>query len=159
MLVGNLGSRYRFAYGVLGDQVNLGSRLEGLNRVYGTDILVGESTARLVQPSFLLRELDVVRVKGKEQAVRVYELLARAGAPLPPGLEGAAALYATALEAYRQQRWDEAQALFERALALRPEDGPSRTMANRCRAYREAPPAEAWDGAFEQTLSTLKETG
>jgi adenylate cyclase len=84
MLVGNLGSRYRFAYGVLGDQVNLGSRLEGLNRVYGTDILVGEGTARLVQPSFVLRELDLVRAKGKEQAVRVYELLARAGAPSPP---------------------------------------------------------------------------
>ncbi len=156
MLVGNLGSRYRFAYGVLGDQVNLGSRLEGLNRVYGTDILVGESTALLVQPSFLLRELDVVRVKGKEQAVRVYELLASAGAPLPPGREGAVALYAAALEAYRQQRWDEALALFEQALAIRPDDGPSRTMANRCRAYRRTPPAETWDGAFEQTLGTLK---
>jgi len=158
MLVGNLGSRYRFAYGVLGDQVNLGSRLEGLNRVYGTDILVGESTALLVQPSFLLRELDVVRVKGKQQAVRVYELLASAGAPLPPARQNAVELYAAALEAYRQQRWDEALALFEQALAIRPDDGPSRTMANRCRTYRKTPPAEPWDGAFEQTLGTLKGT-
>jgi adenylate cyclase len=158
MLVGNLGSSYRFAYGVLGDQVNLGSRLEGLNRVYGTDILVGESTALLVQPSYLLRELDVVRVKGKQQAVRVYELLARAGARLPPGLESAVAQYAAALEAYRQQRWDEALALFEQALAIRPDDGPSRTMAHRCRTYRRTPPAEEWDGAFEQTLGALKGT-
>jgi adenylate cyclase len=159
MLVGNLGSRYRFAYGVLGDQVNLGSRLEGLNRVYGTDILVGESTALLVQPSFLLRELDLVRVKGKEQAVRVHELLARAGAPLPAGQEGAVALYAAALEAYRQRRWDEALALFEEALALRPDDGPSRAMADRCRAYRRTPPSETWDGSYEQTLGTLKGMG
>ena len=159
MLVGNLGSRYRFAYGVLGDQVNLGSRLEGLNRVYGTDILVGEGTARLVRPSFLLRELDLVRVKGKEQAVRVYELLGRAGAPMPSAQEGALALYAAALEAYRQQRWDEALALFEQALVTRPEDGPSRTMAARCRAYQRTPPPEAWDGAFEQTVAPLQQVG
>jgi adenylate cyclase len=158
MLVGNLGSIFRFAYGVLGDQVNLGSRLEGLNRVYGTDILVGEGTALLVQPRFLLRELDVVRVKGKERAVRVYELLARAGATLPPGREGAIQLYAAALKAYRQQRWDEALALFEQALAAWPDDGASRTMAKRCRTYRGAPPPETWDGAFEQTLGALKGT-
>src|SRR5512138_2657176 len=115
MLVGNLGSRYRFAYGVLGDEVNLGSRLEGLNRVYGTEILVGENTARLVQPSFLLREVDVVRVKGKERAVRVYELLARGASRLPPGQERALELYAAGLEAYRRQRWDEALAHFEEA--------------------------------------------
>lgn len=159
MLVGNLGSRYRFAYGVLGDQVNLGSRLEGLNRSYGTDILVGESTARLVQPSFRLREVDLVRVKGKEQAVRVYELLARAGAPLSPGQEGALALYAAALEAYRQQRWEEALALFEQALAANPEDGPSRAMASRCRTYSRTPPAETWEGVFEQPAVTRKEIG
>jgi adenylate cyclase len=158
MLVGNLGSRYRFAYGVLGDQVNLGSRLEGLNRVYGTDILVGEGTARLVQPSFVLRELDLVRAKGKEQAVRVYELLARAGAPSPPDLERLLALYADALTAYRLRRWDEALALFERALAIRPDDGPSRAMTGRCRAFQAAPPAEGWDGSYEQTLGTLKGT-
>jgi adenylate cyclase len=159
MLVGNLGSRYRFAYGVLGDQVNLGSRLEGLNRVYGTDILVGESTALLARVSFVLRELDVVRVKGKNQAVSVYELLCRAGVRLPAGQERAVALYAGALEAYRHQRWDEALALFEQALAMWPDDGPSRAMAQRCRTYRRTPPAETWDGAFEQTAWTLKGIG
>jgi adenylate cyclase len=150
MLVGNLGSRYRFAYGVLGDAVNLGSRLEGLNRVYGTEILVGETTARLVGPSFLLRELDLVRVKGKGQAVRVYELLSRAATELPEAQRRALALYATALDAYRAQRWDEALALFADALASWPDDGPSRAMAERSRAYRRTPPAESWDGAFEQ---------
>jgi adenylate cyclase len=159
MLVGNLGSRYRFAYGVLGDQVNLGSRLEGLNRLYGTEILVGEATALLAAPSFLFRELDVVRVKGKEQAVRVHELLACSGAALADPQRDALALYAAALQAYRQLRWDDALALFEQALAAWPDDGPSRTMAQRCRAYRLTPPPEPWDGAFEPAAGAHKGAG
>jgi adenylate cyclase len=160
MLVGNLGSRFRFAYGVLGDQVNLGSRLEGLNRVYGTEILVGENTAQLVQDRFVLRDVDTVRAKGKVQPIRVYELVARSRASLPPGQENALALYAAALEAYRAQRWGEALGLFEEALAAWPEDGPSHAMAERCRLYRRSGPAlEQWDGVFEQTLHSLKEVG
>ena len=150
MLVGNLGSRYRFAYGVLGDQVNLASRLEGLNRTYGTEILIGENTAELVQGAFLLREVDMVRVKGRSQAVRVYELLARAGTALPPEREKALAAYAAGIDAYRQQSWDEALGLFGQALVLWPEDGPSRTMAERSRMYHASPPPEGWDGVFEQ---------
>ncbi len=150
MLVGNLGSKYRFAYGVLGDQVNLGSRLEGLNKTYGTEILIGENTARLVEGSFLLREIDMVRVKGKKQHVRVYELLTRLGESLPREQEKALSFYADGLEAYRQQLWGEALSLFQQSLALWPEDGPSRTMAERCRIYQDAPPLEEWDGIFEQ---------
>ncbi len=152
MLVGNLGSSYRFAYGVLGDHVNLASRLEGLNRVYGTEILIGENTARLVEGSFVLRELDMVRVKGRHQAVRIYELLARSGAALPRELDEALGLYAAGLEAYRKQLWDDALGLFTQCLALRPEDGPSRTMAERCQVYRAAPPPEDWDGVFDQLV-------
>jgi adenylate cyclase len=149
MLVGNLGSKYRFAYGVLGDHVNLGSRLEGLNKAYGTDILIGENTAQLVETSFLLREIDQVRVVGREQAVRVYELLAAAGASLPTSKEAALRSYAAGLEAYRQQHWGEALALFKLSLTLWPADGPSRIMAERCQIYHKAPPPEEWDGAFE----------
>ena len=152
MLVGNLGSRYRFAYGVLGDQVNLGSRLEGLNRVYGTEILLGENTARLVEGAFVMREVDMVRVKGRVQAVRTYELVASAGAALPPTHEEALRLYAAALEAYRKQAWEDALGLFTQALAVRPEDGPSRTMASRCQLYRDTPPPEDWDGVFDQLV-------
>jgi adenylate cyclase len=153
--VGNLGSKYRFAYGVLGDQVNLGSRLEGLNKAYGTEILIGENTARLVEGSFLLRELDMVRVKGRKQAVRIHELLARSGTSLPPEQEKALSVYAAGLEAYRQQLWDEALGLFTQSLALWPEDGPAGRMVERCRIYQEAPPPEEWDGAFE-SLSAFK---
>src|SRR2546422_2656319 len=152
MLVGNLGSKYRFAYGVLGDQVNLGSRLEGLNKVYGTEILVGENTARMVEGAFLLREVDKVRVIGRTQAVRIYELLAKLGTPLSLEQDKALRSYAAALEAYRQKVWREALALFGQAVALWPGDSPARTMAERCVIYQQTPPSEGWDGVFEQAF-------
>jgi adenylate cyclase len=152
MLVGNLGSKYRFAYGVLGDHVNLGSRLEGLNRVYGTEILLGENTAQLAEGAFVLREVDMVRVKGRVQAVRTYELVTTAGVALEPAHDEALHLYATGLEAYRKQLWEDALALFTQALAARPDDGPSRIMASRCQLYQQTPPPGDWDGVFEQLV-------
>jgi adenylate cyclase len=149
MLVGNLGSTYRFAYSVLGDHVNLGSRLEGLNKVYGTEILLGENTAPLVEKSVLLREIDIVRVVGREQPVRIYELLARIETPLPKEQEKAFGFYAAGLDAYRQQRWGEALGLFQESLVLWQADGPSQTMAQRCQMYQKTPPPEGWDGVFE----------
>jgi adenylate cyclase len=150
MLVGNLGSKYRFAYGVLGDQVNLASRLEGLNKVYRTDILIGENTARTVEGRFLLREVDLVRVKGRKQAVRIYELLAKAGTAVAPELEKALTAYAQGLQAYRERSWNEAIVLFNEALAVRPSDGPSREMLARCEVYLRTPCPDDWDGVFDQ---------
>jgi adenylate cyclase len=152
MLVGNLGSRYRFKYGVLGDSVNLGSRLEGLNKAYGTEILISESTAELLDGAFHLREVDMVRAKGKKRAVRVYELLGASGTPLSRQEQQLAEIYSAGLRAYRQQRWDEALDLFRQCLAARSGDGPARTMADRCRHFREVPPQKDWDGAFEQLV-------
>jgi adenylate cyclase len=149
MLVGNLGSKYRFAYGVLGDQVNLGSRLEALNKAYGTEILIGENTAGLIGDAFRLREVDMVRVVGRTQSVRVYELLAAAG-PLSPEVETALKAYAAGLEAYRRQAWPEALALFREALELWPQDGAARTMAGRCEHYQKTAPPDGWDAVFEQ---------
>jgi adenylate cyclase len=151
MLVGNLGSKYRFAYGALGDHVNLGSRLEGLNKIYKTQILIGENTARIVEKSFVLREIDTVQVVGREQAVRIYELLAKAGTSLPVEQERAFRLYAAGLEAYRERRWSEAGELFNESLTLWVGDGPSWTMMERCKMYQKTPPLEAWGGVFEVT--------
>jgi adenylate cyclase len=151
MLVGNLGSKYRFAYGVLGDHVNLGSRLEGLNKQYKTEILIGENTADLVDDAFLLREVDMVRVVGRRQPVRIYELLAKAGTWQPPEREKALNSYAAGLEAYRQQYWGDALGLFQEALLLHKGDGPSQIMIERCLAYQESPPPENWDGVYEAT--------
>ena len=151
MLIGNLGSRYRFAYGALGDQVNLGSRLEGLNKTYGTEILLGENTAELLEGSFRLREVDLVRVKGRKQPVHIYELLGNSEASLPKEEEESLSHFAAGLEAYRQQFWQEALGLFKQSLTLLPEDGPARIMAERCQLYQEAPPPEEWDGVFVMT--------
>lgn len=152
MLVGNMGSKYRFSFGVLGDQVNLASRLEGLNRFYGTEILVGENTANLVNGAFVLREIDMVRVKGKKQAVRIYDLLARSASELPAEHQKALSLYAAGLEAYRQQSWNDALGLLGEALTLWPGDGPSRTMVERCRTFQQTPPPEGWDGVYDQLV-------
>jgi adenylate cyclase len=152
MLVGNLGSKYRFAYGVLGDQVNLGSRLEGLNKAYGTENLIGENTARLVEGAFWLREVDMVRVLGRAQPVRIYELIAKADTARSPELEKASKAYASGLEAYRLKIWDEALALFGQTLTACPNDGPARTMILRCEAYQLTPPPEDWDGVFDQVF-------
>jgi adenylate cyclase len=152
MLVGNLGSRYRFAYGVLGDQVNLGSRLEGLNKVYRTDIIIGENTAALVEGAFRCRELDMVRVKGRAQAVRIYELIGATGTELPVEHEKALSCYAEGLDAYRKGRWADALGLFRHALTLWPEDGPCRTLGERCEVFLATPPPESWDAVFDQLV-------
>jgi adenylate cyclase len=151
MLVGNLGSKYRFSYGVLGDNVNLGSRLEGLNKQYGTEILISESTADSVGSKFVLREVDLVRAVGKQAPTRIYELLAAIDDEPPADEETLLAAYASGLAAYRECRWDDALARFGEALKTRPDDGPSLVMAERCRTYLQSPPDSDWGGVFVAT--------
>jgi adenylate cyclase len=152
MLVGNYGSKYRFNYSVLGDSVNLASRLEQLNKVYRTDIMIGEQTADLIGSTFRLRELDKVQVMGRTQALQIYELLGVADAVLPPAREQMLVRYAAALKAYRGRRWDEASELFRQCLDLCPDDGPSSVMGDRCRMMRDKSLPENWDGAFEHLV-------
>ena len=146
-VVGNMGSKNRMDYTMMGDTVNTAARLEVINKVYGSYTLVGDSTYKSAGDNIMAREIDSVLVAGKEDPVTIYEIIG-----YPEDVDGrmqeTVNHYAEGLEAYRNQDWNRAQNFFNKALEATPDDGPSKTMLNRCNEYKVNLPDKDWNGVF-----------
>ncbi|MEO8386137.1 MAG: adenylate/guanylate cyclase domain-containing protein, partial [Betaproteobacteria bacterium] len=138
-IVGNLGAADRFDYTAIGDSVNLAARLEGVNKLYGTEILFSSATAAQLHGALPLRRVDRVIVKGKTEAVEIFTLNENVVVN---------ELTAIALLAYQQQNWDDSEAQWRQILVQKPQDKIALIYIERITAYRQEPPAEDWNGAI-----------
>jgi adenylate cyclase len=149
-LVGNIGSVTRLNYTAIGDVVNVASRLEGANKLYGTSIIIGEATRSAAGKRIAVREIDRVAVMGRAQGVTIFELLDLAGEDAAPDPEWIGA-YEAGLARYRAHRWAEAIEAFEAVIAIRGFDGPAEVLLERCRGFMQQAPPDDWDAVARLT--------
>jgi adenylate cyclase len=146
-VVGTVGASSSRSYTVMGDTVNLASRLENINKFYRSSIILSEETFKLAQHVIEARELDIVTVAGKTEPIRIYEMMSRAG-ELRPEQIALRETFAAGLEAYRRRDWDMAQSRFEDCQRHVADDGPSRHFLERIATLRNNPPPADWDGVW-----------
>ena len=144
VVAGNIGTDKIFNYTVMGDAVNMASRLEGMNKEYGTSIIIGDATYALARHQLEVRELDVVRAKGKAQQTVIRELATLQGR-LSPERRELFQTFGAGLALYRDRQWSEARAVFQRALDIDATDGPSACFIRRCDIHTDSPPPLDWD--------------
>jgi adenylate cyclase len=149
-VIGNMGSSTHRNFTAVGDTVNLASRLEGANKMFGTRILISESTLQAAKDDIEVRELDFLRVKGKTQPIRVYELLALKNG-VSPEKKKTVSLFTEGLALYRDRRFTDATAKFFESLKTSPDDKPSQIYIKRCEQFLAAPPPRDWDGVYVMT--------
>ncbi len=149
MIAGNIGGANRFDYTAIGDSVNLASRLEGANKIYGTNIIISESTFRLTTKNFWCRELDHIRVKGKSKPVRIYEIIGNKNEVLGNVQKAYLEYYLRGLESYRKKDFNLALEFFQKALTIYPADEPSNEFSRRCKFNIKNPVPTDWDPVFD----------
>jgi len=147
-LIGTIGSATTKSFTVIGDTVNIASRLEGVNKVYGTDLIINEDCYRLAERDIEAREIDFVTVYGKTEPVRIYELLSKMG-QLDPKTAELRDAFAIALQLYRAQKWTEAEKAFQNCLKISKNDGPSIEFLTRIATFARTPPPKDWNGVWQ----------
>ncbi|MDP2646957.1 MAG: CHASE2 domain-containing protein [Desulfobacterales bacterium] len=146
-VVGNMGSKNRMDYTMMGDTVNTAARLEGVNKVYGIYTLISETTYKACGDRIMTRQIDSINVVGKKEAVNIYEIMGYIN-EVDARTRETVDQYAKGRYAYRERQWDEAINYFNAALAASPDDGPSKTFISRCNEFKSDPPGKDWDGAY-----------